>query len=183
MGVRGYLDHAYYWDDFDFAVTNLRVNPVSSKPDYDSDEIEFLFDDSSTETVVGAQISRHEFKRNPEEWRPHIHWVQEGSGNVVWQLEYKIWPANTLEPGWTTITTSTPEFTYTSGELHQISVFDPIDMTGFNSLAMEVKVKISRLGGNASDTYTGDARFMGFDFHVPVDSFGSEDEYIKEVRG
>ena len=181
MSVRGYLDEHFYWDDFDFPVSGLRVNPATSKPDYDQDEDEFLFDASSTERVQGAKISLHAFKLDAEEWRPHVHWVQENSGNVVWQLEYKLWPAGEAEPDWVTITTIAKEFTYTSGSIHQISAFTPIDVSSYYSTAIEVKIRVSRLGANAADTYTGDARFMGFDFHVPIDRFGSEEEYTKEI--
>jgi len=170
----------YPWDDFAFSVNNLRVNPATSKPDFDETEGEYLFDDSSTETVVGAQISRHEFAQDQQEWRPHVHWVQEAVGNVVWQLQYKIWPANTVEPAYTTISAFTPEFAYTSGSLHQITSLPPVDVTSYsNSTAMMVKVKISRLGGDANDTIVGDARFLGFDFHVQVDAFGSREEFTK----
>lgn len=169
-----------YWDDFDFNVSSLLVNPATSKPDYDQVENEYLFSDSSTESVIGSKISRHEFKLQADEWRPHVHWAQSNSGDVVWQLEYKIWPASSVEPSWVTITTTATEFTYTSGVIHQISTFPPIVMSAYDSTAMEVKVRISRLGADASDTYTGDARFMGFDFHVPIDRFGSEQEYVKE---
>lgn len=171
----------YPWDDFDFSVSNLRVNPSTSKPDYDADEDEYTFDDGSTETVVGSRISRHEFAQDQPEWRPHVHWVQNASGNVVWQLAYKIWPSNTLEPSsYTTISAHTPEFAYTSGALHQITKLPHVDVAAFaNTTAMMVKVRISRLGGDANDTMSGDARFLGFDFHVQIDAFGSRQEFIK----
>ena len=171
----------YPWDDFDFSVSNLRVNPVTSKPDYDQNEGEYLFDDSTTETVVGSRISRHEFAQDQEEWRPHVHWVQNASGNVVWQLEYKIWPSNTIEPvSYTSISAFTPEFTYSSGSLHQITSLPVVDVTPYsNNTAMMVKVKVSRLGGDTNDTMSGDARFLGFDFHVQIDALGSRQEFIK----
>ena len=51
-------------------------------------------------------------------------------------------------------------------------------MNAINSTAIHAKIRISRLGGNAADTYVGDARFLGFDFHVPVDQLGSRQEFI-----
>ena len=42
----------FVWDDFDFSVNNLRINPNTAKPDYNEIEGEYLFDDSTTETVI-----------------------------------------------------------------------------------------------------------------------------------
>jgi len=169
------------WDDFDFSVNNLRINPSTSKPDFNYNEAEYLFDAASTETVVGAKISKHAYKTQAAEWRPHIHWAQSNAGVVKWQLEYKIWAANTAEPAsFSTIVATVPEFAYTTGTIHQITEFSPVNMSSYTSAALYVKVKISRLGGDVADTYTGDARFMGFDFHVPIDQpRGSRDEFTK----
>lgn len=181
-GLNNQPKENYVWDDFSFPVGNLRVNPVTSKPDYDDTENEFLFDDASTETVVGSGITSHGFKTGVPglEWRPHVHWIQENAGDVVWQLEYKIHCANELEPAWSApITTTSKEFTYTSGSLHQISEFTPIDVSGIDVTACVVKVRISRVGGSGLDNYVGDARFDSFDFHVPIDQLGSRMEFIK----
>ena len=172
----------YVWDDWSFPVNNLRINAVTSKPDFDQDNIEYLFDPATDETVLATGITSHTFKLGEAglTWRPHVHWVQEESNHVYWQLEYKVWPANELEPAsWTTLSDTTPEFTYTSGALHQISVFSNIDASGFDSTAFCAKFKISRLGTNVADTYTLDARFLSFDVHVPIDQLGSRQEFIK----
>lgn len=172
----------YIWDDFSFPVNNLKINPSTSLPNFDQNEIEYLFDDSTIETVYGSQITSHRFKNNDSgtlKWRPHIHWVQTSTGDVKWQLQYKIWCANEIEPiSYTTITTIGKEFTYTSGALHQISKFSEINAPS-EATACIVKVKISRLGSDVQDTYVGDARFISFDFHVPIDQIGSRQEFIK----
>jgi hypothetical protein len=174
------INSNYPWDDFDFSVNNLRINPATTKPDYDYNEGEFLFDAGTTETVVGAKITKHNFAQGQPEWRPHIHWVQSSAGNVVWQLQYKIWPANATEPTYTTISAYVPEMVYTSGTVHQITELPAVDVSSYSdSTAMMVKVKVSRLGGDANDTYAVDARFLGFDFHVQIDSLGSRQEFIK----
>lgn len=171
------------WDDFSFPVTNLKINPATSKPDYDQDENEFLFDANSTERVVGSAITSHKFKLGFEgmTWRPHIHWIQENAGRVLWQLEYKIWAANTLEPIWTTILSTDDLFSYNSSSLHQITIFPYIDASTFNSTAYIVKVRVSRLGDHILDTYSGDARFEAFDIHVPIDSVGSKQVFNKYI--
>lgn len=172
----------YVWDDWSFNVNNVVINPSTSKPDYDQIEIAYLFDDSSTETVYGTGISSHMFKLGDVgmTWRPHVHWIQKAAGTVLWELEYRLTPANSQESGiWTTLNSTTDEFTYTSGQLHQITIFPYIDASGFDSTAFIIDFRLSRLGGNVGDTYVGDAFFKSFDIHVPIDQLGSRQEFIK----
>lgn len=170
------------YDDYDFPVSNL-TQQAGGKPDKDYNEDEWLFDDGGTETVVGSKITKHSYQIDLKEgqtellWYPHIHWMQDGVNEPAWQLRYKLCPAGQAEGSWVTISGSIPEFTYVSGSLHQISVLPTINVTGLLNTAVEVKVQVSRLG--ASDSYAGDARFMGFDFHVPIDQLGSRTEFIK----
>lgn len=172
----------YVWDDWSFNVNNVRINAVTSKPDFDQDEISFTFDDSSTETVFGTGISSHTFKLGEAgmTWRPHVHWIQKASGTVLWELQYRLTPAESQESGiWTTLNSTIDEFVYTTGQLHQITIFPYIDASGFNSTAFILDFKLSRLGGNIGDTYVGDAFFKSFDIHVPIDQLGSRQEFIK----
>lgn len=172
----------YVWDDWSFNVNNIRINAVTSKPDFDQDEIAYLFDDSTTETVYGSGISKHIFKLGEVgmTWRPHVHWIQKAAGTVLWELQYRITPADSLESGvWTTINSTTDEFTYDSGNLHQITIFPYIDASGFDTTAFIFDFKLSRLGGDGGDTYAGDAFFKSFDIHIPIDQLGSRQEFIK----
>lgn len=172
----------YVWDDWSFDVNSVKINNNTSKPDYDQDEVAYIFDDSTTETVYGTGISRHEFKLGEAgmTWRPHVHWIQKAAGVVLWELQYRFTPANSQESGvWTTLNSTTDEFEYTSGQLHQITIFPYIDASSFNSTAFILDFRLSRLGGNAGDTYVGDAFFKSFDIHVPIDQLGSRQEFIK----
>lgn len=171
----------FVWDDFPFSVTNTRVNPTTSKPDYDFTNGEYLFDAASTETIIGSNITKHKFKKGVSglEWRPHIHWAQSAAGTVVWQLEYQLWNIRETEPSFTTIQSNGVVETYSSGTIHQISTFPAIDVSSIDTTACIVTIRVSRLGADASDTYAVDARFKGFDFHVPIDQIGSRQEFIK----
>jgi len=98
-GLDNQPHETFGYDDFDFNITNLRINPATLKPDFDYVEGEYLFDAATTETVIGSKITKHEFKvgtgvAGSNIWYPHVHWVQSNSGNVLWGLEYKIWQAN-----------------------------------------------------------------------------------------
>lgn len=181
VALLGYPGLARGYDDFAFSVSSLKSK--SDKPEESVEEDEFLFNANTVETVVGSKISEHRFKIGAGViWYPHVHWAPEEAGVVIWQLEYKMWMAGSLEPGWTTINTVgiDAEFIYVNGALHQIQSLPEIDMSIYESTAIEVKVKISRLGNNVADTYPSDARFMGFDFHVPIDqSHGSREVFVK----
>lgn len=167
------------WDDFSFPATALKINAVTSKPDFNQTNIEYLFDDSTKETLIGLQITRHEFKNGNITWNPHVHWIQESSGTVKWELQYSIHCLGEVEPSFTTITTTSTIVSYTTGAIHQISPFPDIELTDFDTTACVVKIKISRLGADVEDTYIGDVRFFSFDFHVPIDQLGSRQIFVK----
>ena len=166
------------WTDLRFPVQNLVKNPATSKPDFDFAEVEYLFDDSSTETVAGAGLMDHGWEKGSQAL-PHIHWTQKAAGVVAWQLEYKFWDPGELEPGFTTITTEDQVFAYVSGDLGQISEFPAIETAGLK-VGFNIKFKLSRLGGDGADTMVGDAAFNEFDFHYQTDTpGGSEFEFAK----
>lgn len=167
------------WDDLRFAATNTRVNPATSKPDFDFTNVEYLFDDTDTETIVMIGQMPHAWQLGSN-IEPHVHWLQDASGNVKWQLDYMIMDIGDTEPGsFTTITTTNALETYTSGVIHQYSDFAEIDMSSFNRVSAILIFKLSRLGGDEQDTMSGDARFKEFDIHFKMDTPGSVQEASK----
>lgn len=174
-----YKDASTEWDDYEFPMTSVQKNPATSKPDFDFANVLVLFDGGSTETVVGLGHLPHSWKIGSSIY-PHVHWIQEDAGVVKWQLEYKLFDNNSLCPAsFTTITTVSVVFTYASGALGQISYFPAIDCSALTGVSPNLIVRLSRLGGDAADTYSGDAKTLKFDFHFEKDSFGSREEYIK----
>lgn len=166
------------WTDLRFPVQAVRINPVVNKPDVDYDTVEVLFDDTDIETVVSIGQMDHSWKAGSELF-PHVHWIQDSAGAVVWQLEYKIWNNNELEPaGWTTLTTEEVAFAYASGNLAQISIFPAIPGTDLE-VSFLMKLKVSRLGSDGADTKVGDAKFIEFDIHFEMDSWGSGHPFEK----
>ncbi len=159
------------WEDMRFPLQSVVINPATSKPDFDFDEVEYLFDDAAVETVVGANQMSHTWKEGSL-GHPHVHWVQNAEGVVKWQLEYRFWNSGSVQPDWTTIDTVDAVFPYVSGDLGQISVFPAIDMAGLKS-SFNVKMRLSRLGDDEADTMVGDAKFNEFDIHYQMDSWGS----------
>lgn len=170
---------ATVWEDLRFPATGINPAGQVSSMVFDTTNIGFTAGPGSTQSIaVIAQM--------PHSWKvgstiaPHIHWepTTTNVGNVVWQLEYKWTSINATEPGaWIT-----DPITVASGGVafkHLIAPFAHIDGEG-QGLSSIISIKISRLGGNGADTYTGDALLKEFDIHYEIDSLGSNLEYIKE---
>ena len=45
-----------------------------------------------------------------------------------------------------------------------------------------LKILISRIGGDVTDTYGADAKFLEFDIHVPLIDYGSLSSYGDDDR-
>ena len=169
---------SYRWDDLGNPVTAINPPGQASDPDIDPNDGSFLFDDSATEIIFIKAQMKHLWKEGSE-LRPHIHWEQTAAGAVLWQLDYKFYNNGTLVPGsWTTIQTTEQVWTYSSGTLAQISPFPSIILPSAKISAM-MKMKLSRIGDDALDTMTGDARFTDFDINFIGSDRGSEREYTK----
>jgi hypothetical protein len=113
--------------------------------------------------------------------RPHVHWSPGNStntGSVVWRLEYT-WANAVVAPGNTFPETTTLTVTQAAAGVaysHQIAQWTEIDGTG-KRLSSVLMCRLFRVGGDAADTFTGDAFALSVDFHIQVQGNGSTDEY------
>lgn len=164
------------WDDSRAPASTISIFGLGTDPSFDSTNIGYLFDSSSTETLYIIMQIPHSYKEGSN-IRPHIHWepTDTNTGYVTWQMEYK----------WTNIDdTEAVSFTTISIDSngdgtaykHQVAPLPEIDGTG-KKISSILSIKLSRLGG--SDTYTGDALLKEFDIHYQINSLGSREEYIK----
>lgn len=171
--LRSYGD-ATQWDDLKFPFTRTRVGALN-KPDFDYTNLGLLFpQNDATEIVYIIGQMPHEYKEGSN-IRPHIHWQQSAATAVTWVMEYKWFNNNSAIPAaFTTISTNTGAFTYTSGNLAQISSFPEIDGTG-KFLSSLLLIKIYR----NDNTTTGDVPAFEFDIHYEIDSNGSNGEFTK----
>ena len=168
-----------YYDDLKFPAASANPPGLASDPDFDTTNGGYLFDAGSTELLFFAAQMPHAWKEGTG-IHPHLHWQKttSASGNVYWQLDYKMAPiGEVMDSSFTTLTTtsvvgSTPD-TDTANK-HLISSFDEISMTG-KGLSDMILIKLSRIGG--SDTYGADARLLEFDIHYEINSFGSAQEF------
>ena len=172
------------WDDLRFPVQSINPPGQASDPDVEASTGILLFDSAGTELVYGvAQM--------PHTWveativRPHIHWTKTTSaaGDVLWQLDYE-WKnvGETFDGDYpnqlqvTETASGTPD-TDTAWK-HLISPFGPVEMADLRISCMMLW-RLSRIGGDAADTYGADARLLEFDVHFQADNLGSLQEFIK----
>ena len=172
------------WDDLRFPVSAINPPGQASDPDVEASTGMFLFDAGITELVyIVAQM--------PHSWReastivPHVHWQKTTSaaGNVLWRLEYEV--VNNGDVAALDFGTSADVTTPVGGTPDNDTANECL-ISSFGSVAMNAKrisslifCKLSRIGGDAADTYAADARLIEFDIHYQVDSLGSGAEFTK----
>lgn len=165
------------WNDLQIQATQFKSG-VSSKPDFDFTEVGYAFDPDVNETIYITAQMPHAWAEGTD-IKPHIHWMTQAAGDVVWQLEYR-WTnvGEIAASGFTATTAWTPVFTWSSGMLHNITSLGTIAGAG-KTLSSMLQIKITRLATDAADTYGIDALMIEFDLHYQSDGLGSDQEYIK----
>lgn len=166
------------WDDLRFP--SISINPAGAPGpmSFDTTNIGFLAAPAATQMIAIVAQMPHAWKIDSNVV-PHIHWMPTttNTGSVLWRMEYKWTSIFETESGsWTTVDVLTAADGIAFK--HQLSSFGPISGQG-KGLSSILTIKISRIGGDVSDTYTGDALLKEFDIHYEMDSHGSTREYIK----
>lgn len=171
------------WDDLRVPAQNTKLNPSKSEPAFES-WIDGLFtyhfdasnaDDESIHFV--CQVP-HNYKLGTD-LHPHIHWSPDNTntGNVYWSFEYSLSNING------TFGSSTTDDILAAADgvenKHQIDEFTAIDGTNITLSSMIVCRLTRKSTSEATDTFTGNAVFLEFDFHYQIDSLGSYLEYQK----
>ena len=166
------------WDDLRAPATAINPPGQLSDPDWDNTNGGWLFAPNGTEVLWIIMQMPHAYKQGSS-IRPHIHWqpINTDTGDVLWRMEYKWTNINDVDAG--TFTTLNI-LTAGSGTAltHQINGFGEIDGTG-KRISSILTLKLSRIGGDSTDTYNTDALLKEFDVHFQINSTGSRQEYIK----
>ena len=166
------------WDDLRFPAAGINPPGAASDPTRDTTDGRLVFSASQTNIIaIQAQF--------PHTWvegstiSPHLHWspTNTNTGNVLWRMQYQVANINGTFPGsWTTLN-ALDAGSGTSDD-HLLAEFTDIAMTGYTISCMML-ILVSRIGGDASDTYTGTAKLNEFDIHYQIDALGSREEYVK----
>ena len=167
------------WDDVRVSAQTTR--PGSSAPVWTNivgGVSTYVFADAQSNYVEFSCQIPHGFKEGSNIY-PHIHWgpADTSAGDTRWSLIYD-W-VNVGSPF--TAPSTTIYVTDTASGVandHQIAAFAPIDGTGMEISSM-LLCKLTRLGSDGADTLAAGANFYEFDFHIEMDSLGSDSEYVK----
>lgn len=173
------------WDDLRFPAQGLRIPGTGNPPNTEASTGFLLFSAIATEQVAGISQMPHAWKEGSI-IKPHVHWSKTSSaaGNVLWRLDYEIINngsvapltyANQIESS--SVVAGTPD-SDTQNEV-LITALGDIDMSAI-AISGHLIWRLSRIGGDAADTYAADARLFEFDIHIQIDSRGSIGEFDKD---
>lgn len=172
------------WDDLRFPATAINPPGQASDPDVEAASGLLLFAATGTELVYLLAQMPHCWEEGTAV-SPHVHWQKttSASGDVMWQLSYKISAiGEVMDADWTTVTASSPVASTPDNDTaneHLLTSFTDIAMAG-NTLSTCILFRLSRLGDDAADTYGADARLLEFDLHYQTDQpGGSRQEFVK----
>jgi hypothetical protein len=178
--VEAYSDDSRYgpsWDDERGPATLAKVG-ANSKPDFDFTNLGFLMpqNDADEKLYISNQLP-HSTKNGTVTFGPHIHYIQDEVAVPTFKIDYRYYNNGTAVPTFTTISSADAVgnvFTYSSGTMLQIMRMPSITVEGV-SPSMWYDIIVYR----DDNDVTGDVLLKSFDFHRPIDTLGSEQEYAK----
>lgn len=165
------------WDDIKYPASGINPPGAASDPARDTTEGTLLFAANNTNIIAGGALMPHA-RQVGTVIEPHLHWepTTTEAGSVLWRFEYSAASIKHVFPAFTTIDVLTP--TEGLAGQHLVTSFGNITITD-DAIGTMLKWKISRIGGDSSDTYAADAKLLEFDIHALFDGFGSEEQYKK----
>ena len=166
-----------FTEDLRFPAQGINPPGAQSDPDRDSTDGTLLFDAGRTEVIAGVAQLPHAWKEG-DIIEPHVHWcpTTANNGDVLWRLNYSIAGEGEVFPA----SSARSKLGAAPGALdvHLIDSFGDVVTTG-KKISTIMKWTLSRIGGDAGDTYPDDARLLEFDIHYRVDRPGSRQRYVK----
>ena len=175
--VRMDPDYYYHWDDLRTPATNLKQG--GADPDTDGG---LLFATGSTENTYAIMQMPHSWLVGTD-IRPHVHWSKttDASGDVVWQIRYRVWSPSNVAPSWSSYIDINERLgTLSSDQRQLLDLFPFIDMEG-QSISCMLSFHIRRKHDDADDDYAADAKLWEFDVHYQIDTPGSIEELDKRL--
>ena len=166
------------WDDLRAPATAINPPGQASDPDWDNTNGGYLFDADRTEQLWIIMQMPHTYKEGSN-IRPHVHWfpTNTNTGDVLWRMQYKWTNINEVDGDFVTLDVLSKGGG--TGYKHQFEAFEEIDGTG-KILSSILTIKLSRIGGDETDTYNADALLREFDIHYQIDTPGGSYEEFKK---
>ena len=177
-GTVKFVGNATVFEDLRAPATAINPPGQVSDPDWDNANGGWLFDAGSTEILWILFQLPHAWKEGSTIY-PHVHWspTNTNTGNVLWKIDYKWTNVDEVDAG-----SATPVEALSAGSgtalTHQMTSFTAQTGTGMTISSM-LTIKLSRVGGDGTDTYNADALLREFDIHYEIDTIGSRQELVK----
>ncbi len=146
--------------------------PKDDPATFNEDSITVDFAASGTDIALFQyQLSHATIQDTAYDLDLHVHWRQADTGTVVWVAEYSITNIGGGSSAFVNSTRRVKAFEYANKPIHQITslLLIPSETVGPSTI---VRVKLKRLGSDASDTYPAVARVYSVDIHYPRDTKG-----------
>lgn len=167
------------WEDLRFPASGINPLGAASDPTRSTTTGLFGFSASATNILAGVAQVPHAWEQGTA-IHPHIHWMPDtnAGGNVLWLFEWAfqeisgVWDLSTYEQSSKTVAAGTV------ARKHLLTAFTSITPDA-ESLSCCIHWRLSRVGGDAADTYAGVAHLIELDFHYQADQMGSAQEFVK----
>lgn len=174
---------ATFFEDLEGHIGTWSLDGAAGKADFDTTERLIVLEPSgslSTEAdVVYAKYQLRHRTKDSTNLALHLHWRQ-SNATIEFQWKYRVVGNNgaASTTAWTTggtiaATGANNAFSYTSGNLDQITKFGNIDTTGL-AISSIIQVKFTRTDATAGNIFIYD-----LDCHFESDRLGSSTEYTK----
>ena len=177
-GTLLFAGNATVWEDMRAPATAINPPGVEGDPDWDATNIGWLFDAAGIEILYIVFQVPHSYKEGTDLY-PHVHWqpTTTNTDDVLWKIDYKWTNINATDAG-----STTPVELLAAGNgtalKHQMDSFTALSGTN-KTISSILTIKLSRMGNDEDDTYTGDALLKEFDIHYQIDTVGSRTELAK----
>lgn len=179
------------WDEVSNSLIGNRIDVSQGRIDYNFDELTIDFAENARypeEPIAVVSQMQHARKLNTE-IRPHLHWIQNQNVMPNILIEYRASNNGAQVPITFTqkaLTSTDNVFTYTSGEIQQITEFNlPSSIGEGLNLSGTFECRIYRDSANTSGLFAGADAYSGllsvkyFDIHMIKDMNGSREEFVK----
>jgi len=142
----------------------------------------YSFDGATTEELLNSNFEVPHDYAYGNQIELHVHWrpTSTATGTTVWNFDWCYSPANDGAPIPQTSQSTSKTLTANSQYHHFITSFGNLNLTGSTfSLGHLINFNIRRDPTFSGDTYPDDIILEQVALHMPIDSFGSRQQYIK----
>lgn len=175
------------YEDLRFPFIGRNIDVTSGRIDYDFDEctVDFQTNARYPNEPIGIIAQMPHGKKFATVLKPHLHWIQQENNMPNWMIEYRWYNNGDTVPSFTQVKYSSNVFTYSSGDLSQITTFPDIPILADESVSSICDIRFFRDSNNTStlftgaDPYTTEAKAKELDLHFVQNSLGSDGEFSK----